>query len=230
MTGSGSPCGACKFLRRKCVRGCVFAPYFCHEQGATHFAAIHKVFGASNVSKLLSHLPVSDRCEAAVTISYEAQARLQDPIYGCVSHIFALQQQVVNLQAQLASLKEQAAQSFVNSPAAANPNERLCGKPPSYPQDVQSWFQLENMNTIPQFNPNFCTSQMMQYCENGFLDPNSMGNYENSIMAEQNVPFASFKEISTPTVSLDAQMKNEKWAYQDDTDDLQSVAFGYARH
>lgn len=94
MTGSGSPCGACKFLRRKCVRGCVFAPYFCHEQGATHFAAIHRVFGASNVSKLLAHLPVSDRCEAAVTISYEAQARVQDPIYGCVSHIFALQQQV----------------------------------------------------------------------------------------------------------------------------------------
>jgi len=94
MTGSGSPCGACKFLRRKCVRGCVFAPYFCHEQGATHFAAIHKVFGASNVSKLLAHLPVTDRCEAAVTISYEAQARLQDPIYGCVAHIFALQQQV----------------------------------------------------------------------------------------------------------------------------------------
>lgn len=91
---SGSPCGACKFLRRKCAKGCVFAPYFCHEQGASHFAAIHKVFGASNASKLLSQLPTSDRCEAAITISYEAQARLQDPIYGCVSHIFALQQQV----------------------------------------------------------------------------------------------------------------------------------------
>ena len=94
MTGLGSPCGACKFLRRKCVKGCVFAPYFCHEQGAAHFAAIHKVFGASNASKLLMHLPISDRCEAAVTMSYEAQARLQDPIYGCVAHIFSLQQQV----------------------------------------------------------------------------------------------------------------------------------------
>lgn len=94
MTGSGSPCGACKFLRRKCVKGCVFAPYFCHDQGAAHFAAIHKIFGASNVSKILAHLPVSDRSEAAVSISYEAQARVQDPIYGCVSHIFALQQQV----------------------------------------------------------------------------------------------------------------------------------------
>ncbi|KAM0904765.1 hypothetical protein ACQ4PT_017764 [Festuca glaucescens] len=109
MTGFGSPCGACKFLRRKCARGCVFAPYFCHEQGAAHFAAIHKVFGASNVSKLLGHLPIADRAEAAVTVSYEARARLRDPVYGCVAHIFALQQQVMTLQAQLADLKSQAA-------------------------------------------------------------------------------------------------------------------------
>ena len=90
----GSPCGACKFLRRKCAAECVFAPHFCAEDGASEFAAIHKVFGASNVSKLLAHLPLADRPEAAVTISYEAQARLRDPIYGCVAHIFALQQQV----------------------------------------------------------------------------------------------------------------------------------------
>ena len=94
MTGFPSPCGACKFLRRKCVNGCVFAPHFCHEQGAAHFGAIHKVFGASNVSKLLTSLPATDRHEAAATISYEAQARLHDPVYGCVAHIFALQQQV----------------------------------------------------------------------------------------------------------------------------------------
>lgn len=92
--GSGSPCGACKFLRRKCAADCVFAPYFCSEQGPARFAAIHKVFGASNVSKLLQHVPAADRCEAVVTIAYEAQARIRDPVYGCVAHIFALQQQV----------------------------------------------------------------------------------------------------------------------------------------
>jgi LOB domain-containing protein 16 len=92
--GAGSPCGACKFLRRRCVPECVFAPYFSTDQGAARFAAIHKVFGASNASKLLSHLPVADRCEAVVTITYEAQARLRDPVYGCVAQIFALQQQV----------------------------------------------------------------------------------------------------------------------------------------
>jgi len=95
-TGAGSPCGACKFLRRRCVPECVFAPYFSSDQGAVRFAAIHKVFGASNASKLLSHLPVADRCEAVVTITYEAQARLRDPVYGCVAQIFALQQQVLD--------------------------------------------------------------------------------------------------------------------------------------
>ena len=79
------------------MKGCVFAPYFCHDQGAAHFAAIHKVFGASNASKLLMHLPENARCEAAVTITYEAHERLRDPVYGCVAHIFALQQKVSSL-------------------------------------------------------------------------------------------------------------------------------------
>lgn len=88
------PCGACKFLRRKCVNGCIFAPYFGSDQGAARFAAVHKVFGASNVSKLLMHIPVNRRQHAVVTISYEAQARLSDPVYGCVSTVLSLQQQV----------------------------------------------------------------------------------------------------------------------------------------
>ncbi|KAK4788545.1 hypothetical protein SAY86_019864 [Trapa natans] len=103
--GGGGPCGACKFLRRKCVPGCIFAPYFDSEQGAAHFAAVHKVFGASNVSKLLLQIPVHKRLDAVVTICYEAQARLRDPVYGCVGHIFALQQQVVNLQTEISYLQ-----------------------------------------------------------------------------------------------------------------------------
>ncbi|GFP88829.1 LOB domain-containing protein 18 [Phtheirospermum japonicum] len=90
--GGGGPCGACKFLRRKCVSGCIFAPYFDSEQGATHFAAVHKVFGAINVSKLLLHILPSKGLDAVVMIFYEAHARLRDPIYGCVAHIFAIQQ------------------------------------------------------------------------------------------------------------------------------------------
>ncbi|KAF7101373.1 hypothetical protein CFC21_102730 [Triticum aestivum] len=114
--GGGGPCGACKFLRRKCVSECIFAPYFDSEQGAAHFAAVHKVFGASNVSKLLLQIPAHKRLDAVVTICYEAQARLRDPVYGCVAHIFALQQQVVNLQAELTYLQTHLATLELPSP------------------------------------------------------------------------------------------------------------------
>ncbi|KAF5822014.1 putative transcription factor AS2-LOB family [Helianthus annuus] len=113
--GTGSPCGACKFLRRKCTADCIFAPYFCSEQGPDRFAAIHKVFGASNVSKLLHHVAAAYRCEAVDTIAYEAQARIKDPVYGCVAHIFALQQQVACLQAQLMQVRAQMAQGYMDS-------------------------------------------------------------------------------------------------------------------
>ncbi|KAG2713581.1 hypothetical protein I3843_04G174600 [Carya illinoinensis] len=235
MTGTGSPCGACKFLRRKCVRGCVFAPYFCHEQGATHFSAIHKVFGASNVSKLLAHLPVSDRCEAAVTISYEAQARLRDPIYGCVSHIFALQQQVVNLQTQLASLKElQAAQSFLSgSGSTANSNhEKYHGNPyDHHSQDFQSWFQSEITNMMPQFSTNNITNNVsaIPYNENVSVE-NSFGNYGSSIIPEENASYACYHEdqASHSMSSLDLHKSNMEWTLQDTDHDLdQSLGFGY---
>ncbi|KAK9147579.1 hypothetical protein Scep_006336 [Stephania cephalantha] len=107
--------------RRKCVVGCIFAPYFDSEQGAVHFAAVHKVFGASNVSKLLLHIPVHKRPDAVLTICYEAQSRLRDPVYGCVAHIFALQQQVVNLQAELSYMQAHLATLQLPSPPPLPP-------------------------------------------------------------------------------------------------------------
>ncbi|OAY81385.1 LOB domain-containing protein 20, partial [Ananas comosus] len=98
------PCGACKFLRRRCAAGCVFAPHFGGGEqqqqsggassSAARFAAVHKVFGASNVAKLLTgQVPPARHRDAMLTICYEAQARLADPVYGCVSTILALQHQ-----------------------------------------------------------------------------------------------------------------------------------------
>ncbi|KAF0913347.1 hypothetical protein E2562_022152 [Oryza meyeriana var. granulata] len=142
--GGGGPCGACKFLRRKCVSGCIFAPYFDSEQGAAHFAAVHKVFGASNVSKLLLQIPAHKRPDAVVTICYEAQARLRDPVYGCVAHIFALQQQVVNLQAELTYLQAHLATLELPSPPPLMP------APPQMPMPAPfSISDLPSSTSVP---------------------------------------------------------------------------------
>lgn len=144
------------------------------------------------------------------------------PSFVRISFHFLNTLQVVNLQAQLASLKEQATQSFLNGSATTNPNDKLYGKP-SYPLDLQSWFQSENSSTVPQLNPNNLANNM-PYCENGIMDPNSMGNYGNSTSS-----FDSFEEASHSMSSFDMQTDNLQWTYQH-ADDLQSMAFGYTQH
>ncbi|KAJ4712393.1 LOB domain-containing protein [Melia azedarach] len=95
-----SPCAACKFLRRKCMPGCIFAPYFPPEE-PQKFANVHKIFGASNVTKLLNELLPHQREDAVNSLAYEAEARVRDPVYGCVGAISYLQRQVQRLQKEL---------------------------------------------------------------------------------------------------------------------------------
>ena len=99
-SSSSSPCAACKFLRRKCTAECVFAPYF-PADNPQKFAHVHKVFGASNVSKMLNEIPVAQREDAASSLAYEAEARMKDPVYGCVGTISLLQRHVASLQQEL---------------------------------------------------------------------------------------------------------------------------------
>lgn len=101
-TSSNSPCAACKFLRRKCTSECVFAPYFPPEE-PQKFANVHKIFGASNVTKILNDLEPHQREDTVNSLAYEAEARLNDPVYGCVGAISILQRQVHQLQKELAA-------------------------------------------------------------------------------------------------------------------------------
>ncbi|MQL76182.1 hypothetical protein Taro_008580 [Colocasia esculenta] len=101
---TGTPCAGCKFLRRKCQPDCVFAPYFPADQ-PHRFAHVHKVFGASNVAKLLHELAPHQRGDAASSLAYEAEMRHRDPVYGCVGVISVLQHQLRQLQMDLALAK-----------------------------------------------------------------------------------------------------------------------------
>lgn len=79
---------------------CIFAPYFPPEE-PIKFTTVHKVFGASNVSKLLNEIQPHQREDAVNSLAYEAEARLKDPVYGCVGAISVLQRQVIRLQKEL---------------------------------------------------------------------------------------------------------------------------------
>ncbi|MFS7915243.1 putative transcription factor AS2-LOB family [Helianthus anomalus] len=136
---NGAPCGACKLLRKRCVNGCIFAPYFGPEQGTALFAAVHKIFGASNVSKLLVQLPPHHRYSAVQTLTYEAQARLADPVSGCVSLVAKLITQVVYLHMELAKAKKLIAQKHMVAQGPPPQPEQLNHHelPPSHHLDWQ---------------------------------------------------------------------------------------------
>ena len=61
----------------------------------------HKIFGARNVTKLLNELPSHQREDAVNSLAYEGEARVRDPVYGCVEAISFLQRQVQRLQKEL---------------------------------------------------------------------------------------------------------------------------------
>ncbi|KAK3443951.1 LOB domain-containing protein 12 [Eucalyptus grandis] len=142
MGGSSgsSPCASCKLLRRRCSKDCIFAPYF-PPHDPHKFAIVHKVFGASNLSKMLQELPVNQRGDAVSSLVYEANARVRDPVYGCVGTISYLQNQVSELQLQLA-----AAQAEVLS-------MQMHQKPHLVQQDRETSFLMagDNFNSVSHY-------------------------------------------------------------------------------
>ncbi|TVU41465.1 hypothetical protein EJB05_14984, partial [Eragrostis curvula] len=124
---SPPPCAACKHLRRRCVPSCAFAAYFPPDHG-DQFAAVHKVFGASNVSKLLAEVAPAERVAAVESLVYEARARLQDPAFGCVSYITVLEHMLKQGMGDVAAARGQLA-AHVGAAAAFRPFEPARASP-----------------------------------------------------------------------------------------------------
>lgn len=114
---SSSSCAACKLLKRRCIPNCIFAPYFRSDE-CKKFAKVHKVFGASNVSKILIEVPEEQREDTVNSLAYEAEARLRDPVYGCIGAIALLQRKMVELQHDLAIAKDRLARCHAAASAA----------------------------------------------------------------------------------------------------------------
>ncbi|RVX23568.1 LOB domain-containing protein 36 [Vitis vinifera] len=146
MSSSNSPCAACKLQRRKCTQECIYAPYFPPDQ-PHKFANVHKVFGASNVAKLLNEINVAHREDAVNSLAYEAEARLHDPVYGCVGLISILQQTLKQVQSDLLAAKKEL--SAYIGPIAMQPNFQHPGYMPQQHMTSPSSSSLIPYNMSP---------------------------------------------------------------------------------
>ncbi|XWS60630.1 hypothetical protein CRYUN_Cryun07bG0051800 [Craigia yunnanensis] len=72
--GTTSACAACKYQRRKCIPECRLAPYFPADQTKV-FQNAHKLFGVSNIVKILKSLDPTQHAEAMRSIKYQANVR-----------------------------------------------------------------------------------------------------------------------------------------------------------
>lgn len=141
MTSTTTPCAACKLQRRKCTQECVFAPYFPPDQ-PQKFETVHKVFGASNVAKILSELAPAQREDAVNSLAYEADARLRDPVYGCVGLISILQHRLKQVQINLYNAKKELA-TYIG-PQAMLP----ILNPQNYPQPQQQMVEAQQLAAV----------------------------------------------------------------------------------
>ncbi|KAK7372532.1 hypothetical protein VNO80_05913 [Phaseolus coccineus] len=154
--GGNPPCASCKLLRRKCTKDCIFAPYFLSDE-PQKFAIVHKVFGASNVSKMLQELPVEQRADAVSSLVYEASARVRDPVYGCVGAISYLQNQVADLKMQLAVAQAEIQCIQMEKKPLMVPSETDIHKSDhlqnNFPQFLD--FGTSNSNSVVHHPPNY---------------------------------------------------------------------------
>ncbi|KAM7280041.1 hypothetical protein ACFE04_007175 [Oxalis oulophora] len=111
--GTTSACAACKYQRKKCSKNCPLSTYFPpHEP--QKFQHAHRLFGVSNILKILKQVTDEEKDDAMKSIIYEADIRARYPVNGCCFVISALEhqlrsvhEQIYYVQSQLAELKHQ---------------------------------------------------------------------------------------------------------------------------
>ncbi|XP_047312902.1 LOB domain-containing protein 24-like [Impatiens glandulifera] len=104
MVISGS-CAACRHRRKRCKPNCVFKAYF-PADNPQKFADIHKVLGARKVGEFIESLQAShysqSQCQEAIeSLSYESSCRINDPVFGIVSLLCALEADLHKFKNQL---------------------------------------------------------------------------------------------------------------------------------
>ncbi|CAN0913629.1 LOB domain-containing protein 2 [Linum grandiflorum] len=103
VNGAHSACASCKHQRKKCAEDCILAPVFPAEK-TREFQAVHKVFGVSNVVKMMRRVEARDRERVAESLVWEANSRENDPVLGAMRQYQRLQEEKKQLEIELGAI------------------------------------------------------------------------------------------------------------------------------
>lgn len=101
-------CASCKQQRKKCDQACDMAPYFPANR-FQEFQHAHKLFGMSNIVKLMHYVEPHQKRDTAESILMEARLRAEDPASGCLGIVKDLTSQIKSCEDELNAVNQQLA-------------------------------------------------------------------------------------------------------------------------
>ncbi|CAA2987884.1 Hypothetical predicted protein [Olea europaea subsp. europaea] len=200
--GTSPACAACKYQRRKCSSDCPLAPYFPANQPKM-FQNVHRLFGVSNITKILSNLETNDQKEDAMkSIIYESDMRERFPVHGCSVIICQLRLQ---LQHALEELR------YVYAQLETYRQQFNRQSTPHYSSSPQPEFGMYSNNDVSQaFQPSSLRNEMTNFgMNNQFFANENIGFYAESsdVMDRPMLGFDPYCDMSnSQSITLQAQM------------------------
>ncbi|ESQ27892.1 hypothetical protein EUTSA_v10019764mg [Eutrema salsugineum] len=107
-SSSATACAACKFQRKKCTKNCLLAPYFPQDR-YKQFLNAHRLFGISNITKMLKGIQESERDIAMQNLILHANARALDPVGGVYKIMSDLRRRISYYETELNSIRQEVA-------------------------------------------------------------------------------------------------------------------------
>ncbi|KAK9104840.1 hypothetical protein Scep_021684 [Stephania cephalantha] len=187
--GTSQACAACKYQRRKCSADCQLARYF-PPDNPRMFQNAHKLFGVSNILRILKNLKgPKEEEEAMRTIIYESKVRDRYPVHGCYGIIVELHCKINQAELELEAVNAQ-----LNFYRQEQQHQMSQSSPP--PNHSPPHLQLGNtspINALPLFQQH--PHQSYNDMASGINQQhNSLSNGSNGVVYNRNPEYVESKE------------------------------------
>ncbi|XP_039070790.1 LOB domain-containing protein 22-like [Hibiscus syriacus] len=186
-------CAGCKYRRMKCAPDCILAPYFPHDR-QRQFQNAHKLFGVSNITKIIKNLNPHDKDIAMHTIVFQSDARANDPVGGCYRIIQELQRQIEYSQAELDLVLHQLAICRAQVAHQQQMQESGC--------DSTLGCELVNPDLLNSYNSNYYYLQEPQEKQFALSDHTNNNNNQHQLQQETYDHSWGIQESTTAMSSL----------------------------